>query len=95
MNAIKGKKISKTTPNPKFAPLSIQLYPQDQFFQALDKLLLEVPPIKQSMRYGNKAFRDWLDKIDPVVDEYLAKQLPYQGAGMELRAYLLDSFGNK
>lgn len=47
------------------------------------------------MRYGNKAFRDWLDKIDPVVDEYLAKQLPYQGASMELRAYLLDSFGNK
>ncbi|CAK73508.1 unnamed protein product (macronuclear) [Paramecium tetraurelia] len=61
------------------------------------QLLQKVPPIQQSMRYGNKAFRDWLDQINPIVDDYLKKQLPQnlQNAAVELRSYLLDSFGNK
>jgi len=23
----------------------------------------EIPPIQQPMRYGNKAFKDWVDKV--------------------------------
>ncbi|CAD8050433.1 unnamed protein product [Paramecium primaurelia] len=90
IKSVQHKKISQTKENQKF--LEIQ-----QFFLQLEELLLKVPPIQQSLRYGNIAFRDWLDQIGPIVDNYLKKQLPenLQNAAIELRTYLLDSFGNK
>ncbi|CAD8166117.1 unnamed protein product [Paramecium pentaurelia] len=90
IQSIQHKKISQTADNQKFQHIQ-------QLFQQLEQLLLKVPPIQQSMRYGNKAFRDWLDQIGPIVDDYLKNQLPQnlQNAAVELRSYLLDSFGNK
>lgn len=32
----------------------------------LDEMINETPPIKQPQRFGNKAFRAWLDKVQGV-----------------------------
>lgn len=54
------------------------------------------------MRFGNKAFRTWLDKIVAAVDDDLAQIMQggnpefknYQRAIPELKGYLVDSFGS-
>ena len=54
------------------------------------------------MRFGNKAFRTWLDKIIQNVEEDLAVILQagnpnfvhFARAIPELREYLIDSFGS-
>ena len=68
----------------------------------LDAWLDEVPPVEQPMRFGNKAFRTWVDKIIAAVDDDLAVIMQsanpefknYQRAIPELKGYLVDSFGS-
>jgi hypothetical protein len=50
--AVKSKPISSTPPKPHLQPVR-------EFIAGLARLLDEIPPIEQPMRYGNKAFRDW------------------------------------
>jgi Phosphotyrosyl phosphatase activator len=57
--SVTSKKISDTPKNEKFEKLSKML---DDF----DKWIDETPPIQQPMRFGNKAFRTWHDKIGKV-----------------------------
>ena len=42
------------------------------YLTKLDLWLDEVPPIEQPMRFGNKAFRTWLDRVTAAADEDLA-----------------------
>jgi len=54
------------------------------------------PPCEQPQRFGNKAYRDWSKCLDEKADELITNLLPEEckEAVIELRVYLLDSFGN-
>ena len=36
------------------------------FLETLMKWVDEIPPIEQPMRFGNKAFKTWIDKLNAV-----------------------------
>lgn len=57
MQSIRSKSIPQTKPIEKFLIF-------DKYFAKLSQLLEETPPIQQPMRFGNKAFRDWLKKTE-------------------------------
>jgi len=71
------------------------------FFDKLQKLTDEIPPIQQPMRFGNKAFRQWYQRVvDIEVGVFLAdiltpEQQQEEGFSVELQAYLFGSFGNE
>lgn len=52
---VESKPISATPENPKFKLFL-------EFLDRLIKLVDEVPPIQQKMRFGNTAFKDWHSK---------------------------------
>ena len=57
----------------------------------------ETPPIQQPMRYGNKGYRNWLDKVITDSDKMLAtiSSAPgFEKAIPELKVYWLESFGH-
>eukprot|EP01006_Ploeotia_vitrea_P010520 TRINITY_DN27327_c0_g1_i1.p1 TRINITY_DN27327_c0_g1~~TRINITY_DN27327_c0_g1_i1.p1 ORF type:complete len:364 (-),score=28.98 TRINITY_DN27327_c0_g1_i1:29-1120(-) len=97
---IKGKKNSTDSPTePERLKAVIAML--DEF----SKWVKEIPLLdKQSQRYGNKAFRDWHQKLKENAPELVktvlqtdsseeeqAKWLPHVG---ELCCYLYDAFGN-
>lgn len=56
-----------------------------------------IPPIQQPMRFGNKAFRVFLDKVKSTIPELLVgilKTDALKRASIELQEYLFDSFGS-
>ena len=59
--AVKTKKMTDTQMDPRIQPMITYL---DKLEQWLD----EVPPIEQPMRFGNKAFRTWLDRVITSVE---------------------------
>ncbi|OQR95096.1 serine/threonine-protein phosphatase 2A regulatory subunit B' [Achlya hypogyna] len=64
----------------------------------LDSWIDDIPPIAQPMRFGNKAFRDWYDRLAQEahrLHEGLLAQIGMQAAAVELSPYLIDSFGNR
>lgn len=42
------------------------LKPIYTYLETLDKWVDEIPPVEQPMRFGNKAFRTWYDKVIAV-----------------------------
>lgn len=62
----------------------------------LDAWVDEIPPIEQPQRFGNRAFKDWLKRLNENADDILSPILtdPYKGAVAELKAYFCDGFGN-
>ncbi|RLN71615.1 hypothetical protein BBJ28_00007489 [Nothophytophthora sp. Chile5] len=54
----------------------------------------EIPPMQQPMRFGNKAFRTFYDRVVEVRVPFCTQQA-VRGAVIELAAYLDDSFGNR
>ena len=66
----------------------------------LDQLIVyvdEVPPIEQPMRFGNKAFRTWLDKVTSNSAEQIATLSSVQGFEKsipEIKVYWDESFGH-
>ncbi|XP_002736325.1 serine/threonine-protein phosphatase 2A activator-like [Saccoglossus kowalevskii] len=67
-----------------------------EMLNMLDKWIDEIPPIDQPQRFGNKAFRDWFNRMSENVDSLIKPLLPahYQEAVIELKMYILDGFGN-
>ena len=68
------------------------------FMQRLHALVDEIPPLKQPMRFGNKAFRQFHARlVEREAPAFLADLLPpaLQAAVPELAAYLGASFGNE
>mmetsp|Transcript_8214 Transcript_8214/g.12593 ORF Transcript_8214/g.12593 Transcript_8214/m.12593 type:complete len:128 (+) Transcript_8214:188-571(+) len=82
--------------------LSERITPLFNYIEKLNQWLDEVPPIEQPMRFGNKAFRTWLDKVKENVDADLAEIITAgnpefsqsERAIPELKEYLIDSFGS-
>ena len=68
------------------------------FMNKLFDLVDEVPPIKQPMRFGNKAFRTWHERLHVLVPEFLLDGEVLtgdnRGAEVELLPYFLNLFGD-
>jgi hypothetical protein len=66
------------------------------FMDVLHSLVDEIPPLKQPMRFGNKAFRIWHEKVAVELSTFLVDLLPAEigDAAIELTPYFLDMFGN-
>jgi len=64
----------------------------------MESWLKEIPPIKQPMRFGNKAFRQWharlVENAVAILKTIIGKELSEAGAHEELVPYLTASFGN-
>ncbi|KAK5575647.1 hypothetical protein RB653_006780 [Dictyostelium firmibasis] len=56
-----------------------------------------IPPLTQPMRYGNKAYRTFYQKLLDNVEELHRKLLPesMHSSIVELSAYLMDAMGNQ
>ncbi|KAH8740412.1 phosphotyrosyl phosphatase activator protein-related [Cryptosporidium ryanae] len=62
----------------------------------LDLLIDEIPPIKQPMRFGNKAFQTWYDRTKQVSISYLTELLNQKFDYLEeVQIYFVESFGNR
>jgi serine/threonine-protein phosphatase 2A activator len=63
----------------------------------ISALVDTVAPIPQAMRYGNKAFQNFLDKVDESIESLHQEMLPQSAhpAIIELSTYFSESFGNR
>lgn len=59
-------------------------------------MLTETPPIDQPQRFGNKAFKQWYQKLKEQAFDLLKEIFPenLHRAIPEVMAYILESFGN-
>lgn len=60
-------------------------------------MVKETPPIEQPMRFGNRAFRVWLDKVLASSSEEVGKlssDPDFSKAVPEIKVYLEESFGS-
>ncbi len=71
--------------------------PIDSVLEDLSGYIDEVPPINQPMRFGNKAFRQFLDKVRdnyPALIGKILKTNVQMRAARELKEYFMDAFGS-
>jgi hypothetical protein len=65
----------------------------------LNKLIDEIPPLSQPMRYGNKAFKQWysrqVDETKLFLTDLVSPELVQKGALEELMPYLTCSYGDE
>ncbi|KAL1915390.1 uncharacterized protein VTP21DRAFT_6848 [Calcarisporiella thermophila] len=64
--------------------------------EELNTWIDEIPPLQTSQRFGNKAFRDWVGRLEQNADRLIRNILPQNlhSAIHELSPYLAVSFGN-
>ncbi|KAL1933586.1 hypothetical protein VTP01DRAFT_7676 [Rhizomucor pusillus] len=62
----------------------------------MDSWLAEFPPLENPQRFGNKAFRQWLNKVEQNAHALMQTALPpgMHPAIPELTVYLVGGFGN-
>lgn len=67
------------------------------FMDRLFDLISEIPPLKQPMRFGNKAFKQFHCRLCEESPVFLADLLPPDlvEANLEVASYLNTSFGNE
>ncbi|KAF6215067.1 hypothetical protein GE061_009816 [Apolygus lucorum] len=89
-NVIKGHSSKE-----KF-PLSPNVEALLTILNRLSDWIDEIPPIQQPQRFGNKAFRTWLDRLTKEGPTLLVELIPpmFHGGLGEAQAYLLEGFGN-
>ena len=61
------------------------------WLEEISNMVDEVPPVEQPMRFGNKAFRTLIEKVNETIDEKIAgfsKVANFNLAVPELRLYL-------
>mmetsp|Transcript_12795 Transcript_12795/g.21642 ORF Transcript_12795/g.21642 Transcript_12795/m.21642 type:complete len:152 (+) Transcript_12795:137-592(+) len=93
--SVKGSKMTETE-------LPEKMRPFHAYLDKLDTWLDEAPPIEQPMRFGNKAFRVWMDRIIANADADLLEICKagnpdfknIERAIPELKGYLVESFGS-
>ncbi|XP_076316351.1 phosphotyrosyl phosphatase activator [Tachypleus tridentatus] len=88
--AVRGKKL---TDKCFVSPVTSALI---DVLNTLDGWIDEIPPIDQPQRFGNKAFRQWHQKLVDEAEILLKIAIPEHAyaAIIELGPYLIDSFGN-
>ena len=88
--ALKGTKMTETV-------ITEACRPVVEWLDELTKLVDEVPPVDQPMRFGNKAFRTLIDRMNENIDERIkgfCRSENFERAVPELRVYLQESFGS-
>lgn len=62
----------------------------------LGEIIDSIPPIQQPMRFGNKAFRIWHERLAIETENFLVDILPaaISSSSVEIAPYILDMFGN-
>ena len=64
-----------------------------------EQWIAEIPPIQQAMRFGNRAFRHWhqrlMQELPGFLSSLLSPELLAAGAAAELSVYLDEAFGNQ
>jgi serine/threonine-protein phosphatase 2A activator len=62
----------------------------------LESWIEEFPPIQQPQRFGNKAFRLWIERLESESSNIVSKLLPpsHSHCAKELAMYFQESFGN-
>lgn len=88
--AVRGKKLSDPVPSSPAVDALMKV------LQTLDGWVDEIPPVSQSLRYGNPAFRTWHARAVSKAPDMMTMVLPPQlaAASKELGLYLSDSLGN-
>jgi hypothetical protein len=68
-----------------------------EFMKHMASKVDDFPPLKQPMRFGNKAFKQWHACLLKETDTFLHDLLPpaLQGAVKELAPYITNAFGNE
>ncbi|ETV85987.1 hypothetical protein H257_02489 [Aphanomyces astaci] len=90
--SVKGKKLTDDIPVSKNVESVLAV------LATLNTWIDEIPPIAQPMRFGNKAFRTWYDRLvdeSPRIHEAMLDPPELKEAAIELCPYLIDSFGNR
>jgi serine/threonine-protein phosphatase 2A activator len=68
------------------------------FLKSAKAWIAAIPPVKQSQRFGNTAFRTWVQRLSQEAQPFHSALLPdgllAAGAATELHTYLVESFGN-
>jgi len=99
-DTVVGISISSLTEN--VIPDTVQKI--ETFMGLLYNLVDEIPPLNQPMRFGNKAFRTWYDRLQQEVPIFLNELLnsvngtaPNEASQhhSEIAQYLLTAFGNE
>lgn len=73
------------------------LIPLAEYLDKLNRWVDEVPPVEQPMRFGNKAFKTWLERIITNADTDIPalSTIPnFHLALPEITHYLVESFGS-
>ena len=89
-SSVKGTNISSTECPEWLLPLLDLLVKYDSWID-------EIPPEECPMRFGNKAFRTWLNKVKENYSDDIKLILPSEdmhAAIPELKLYLIESFGS-
>jgi serine/threonine-protein phosphatase 2A activator len=89
--SVRGK---ETTADVVVNPLIEKIF---SYFDKCSQWIDEIPPIQQPMRFGNKAFRNWLEKVEDNSIEDMKELLPenLKDASIELATYFSNCLGNK
>lgn len=71
------------------------LWFRKQVLDTLSAWVDQIPPVTQSLRYGNPAFRTWHAKAAAQAPDLMCSVLPQelQAAATELGLYLSDALG--
>jgi len=72
-------------------PITETCRPVMEWLAEVSKLCDEVPPVEQPMRFGNKAFRTLIEKMNENIDERVkgfCKTENFERAIPEIRLYL-------
>eukprot|EP00607_Mallomonas_marina_P008711 CAMPEP_0182424880 /NCGR_PEP_ID=MMETSP1167-20130531/11147_1 /TAXON_ID=2988 /ORGANISM="Mallomonas Sp, Strain CCMP3275" /LENGTH=376 /DNA_ID=CAMNT_0024605031 /DNA_START=261 /DNA_END=1391 /DNA_ORIENTATION=+ len=85
------------SPDENSPPISDVILKIEKFMIKLGEMVDEFPPLKQPMRFGNKAFRDWFIRLAQEIPIFLKDILGsyYSTHGVEVATYLQTSFGNE
>ncbi|MED6123115.1 hypothetical protein PIB30_046217 [Stylosanthes scabra] len=88
--SIRGHKISDPCPQSDTLTAIVSI------LETLSQWVDEIPPVQQSARYGNIAYRTWHQKMSDSADSLMLRFLPenLKSATIEIVAYFTDSFGN-
>ncbi|KAF8822446.1 phosphotyrosyl phosphate activator (ptpa) protein [Cardiosporidium cionae] len=92
----KNATVSMLVEEPARSPSPAILAIRNILFE-LHQSVPKFPPIKQAMRFGNRAFQNWWDHINENCSQLLKSNLPVaiHPAICELEAYLMESFGSR
>ncbi|XP_015951690.2 uncharacterized protein LOC107476402, partial [Arachis duranensis] len=88
--SIRGHKISDPCPESHTLTAIVSI------LETLTQWVDEIPPVQQSARYGNIAYRTWHQKMSDSAESLMLRFLPenLKSATIEIVPYFTDSFGN-